>query len=80
MHHKTKGPQKKKKKRTKGPKKKRETINKQRLVHPSNSSNLETNVWMYSFQSSPEGSVLCMFEGIRMLKPSAAVDMIMPGI
>ena len=32
------------------------------------------------FQAASEGSVFCMFEGIRMLKPSPAVDMIMPGI
>lgn len=32
------------------------------------------------FQAPSEGRVLCMFEGIRMLKPSAAVDTIIPGI
>jgi hypothetical protein len=31
-------------------------------------------------QAPSEGRVLCMFEGIRMLKPSAAVDTIIPGI
>jgi saccharopine dehydrogenase-like NADP-dependent oxidoreductase len=30
--------------------------------------------------AASEGRVLCMFEGIRMLKPSAAVDTIIPGI
>ena len=32
------------------------------------------------FQAPSEGRVVCMFEGIRMLKPSAAVDTIIPGI
>lgn len=33
-----------------------------------------------NFQATSEGRVLCMFEGMRMLKPSAAVDTIIPGI
>lgn len=32
------------------------------------------------FQTPSEGRVLCMFEGIKMLKPSEAVDPIIPGI
>jgi hypothetical protein len=32
------------------------------------------------FQAPSEGRVVCMFEGISMLKPSAAVDTIIPGI
>ena len=32
------------------------------------------------FQTPSEGRVLCMFEGIKMLKPSEAVDTIIPGI
>ena len=44
-------------------------------VHPTQISSVK----IY-FQAPSEGRVLCMFEGIKMLKPSEAEDTIIPGI